>query len=104
MTAWADYGQAGNGGTPRDRAAARERRVQHRRRPHRGRPVGARAAAPHLRRTMLIRADSGGGTHEFLKWLTARSRRLHYSVGMVITEEMQAAILKVPAGAWTPRL
>ena len=53
---------------------------------------------------MLIRADSGGGTHEFLKWLTARSRRLHYSVGMVISEEMQAAILKVPAGAWTPRL
>jgi hypothetical protein len=26
---------------------------------------------PHLRRTVLVRADSGGGTHEFLKWLTA---------------------------------
>ena len=32
----------------------------------------------------------------------ARSRRLHYSVGMTITEDMQAAILKVPAAAWAP--
>jgi hypothetical protein len=51
---------------------------------------------------VLVRADSGGGTHEFLQWLTARSRRLRYSVGMTITEDMQAAILKVPASAWTP--
>ena len=56
----------------------------------------------HLRRKVLVRADSGGGTHEFLTWLTAKSRRLHYSVGMTITEDMQAAILKVPAGRWTP--
>ena len=46
---------------------------------------------------MLIRADSGGGTHEFLDWLTAKSRRLHYSVGMTIIEDIQAAIGKVPA-------
>jgi len=51
---------------------------------------------------VLVRADSGGGTHEYLKWLTARSRRLHYSAGMVITEEMKAATGKVPADAWTP--
>ena len=56
----------------------------------------------HLRRKVLVRTDSGGGTHEFLKWLTAKSRRLRYSVGMTITEEMQAAILKAPADAWTP--
>jgi hypothetical protein len=37
---------------------------------------------------VLVRADSGGGTHEFLQWLTARSRRLHYSIGMTITEDM----------------
>jgi hypothetical protein len=48
-----------------------------------------------------VRADSGGGTHEFLQWLTARSRPLHYFVGMAITEDMQAAILNVPASAWT---
>ena len=56
----------------------------------------------HLRRKVLIRADSGGGTHGFLHWLTAKSRRLHYSVGMTVTEDMQNAILKVPADSWTP--
>ena len=28
----------------------------------------------HLRRRVLIRADSGGGTHEFLDWLTRPGR------------------------------
>src|SRR4029077_14280488 len=31
-----------------------------------------------LRRRVLIRTDSGGGTHGFLEWLTAKSRRLPY--------------------------
>jgi hypothetical protein len=56
----------------------------------------------HLRRRVLVRTDSGGGTHAFLEWLTAKSRRLRYSVGMTLTEDMQAAILKVPAAAWQP--
>jgi hypothetical protein len=56
----------------------------------------------HLRRRVLIRADSGGGTHDFLTWLAKPGRRLHYSVGLTITEEIQDAILKVPAAAWTP--
>jgi DDE family transposase len=56
----------------------------------------------HLRRKVLVRTDSGGGTHEFLKWLTAKSRRLHYSLGMTITEDVQAAIMTVPADGWTP--
>ena len=56
----------------------------------------------HLRRRVLVRTDSAGGTHGFLTWLTAPSRRLRYSVGMTITEEMQEAILQVPAGSWTP--
>jgi len=51
---------------------------------------------------VLISADSGGGTHEFLTWLTARSWRLHYSAGMTITQEIQHAIAKIPAQAWTP--
>ncbi len=51
---------------------------------------------------MLIRANSGGGTHDFLAWLTAPGRRLAYSVGFTITEEIQEAILAVPARAWTP--
>jgi hypothetical protein len=53
-----------------------------------------------LRGRVLVRADSGGGTHEFLTWLAAR--RLRYSVGMTITDDMRDAILKVPAAAWTP--
>jgi hypothetical protein len=56
----------------------------------------------HLRRRVLIRADSAGGTHEFLTWLTRPGRRLHYSVGLTITQDIQDAILKVPATAWTP--
>jgi hypothetical protein len=53
-----------------------------------------------LRRRVLIRTDSGGGTHEFLAWLAAR--RLHYSVGMTITDDMQDAILALPDRIWEP--
>ncbi len=55
-----------------------------------------------LRRRVLIRADSGGGTHEFLAWLTRPGRRLHYTVGFPMTGDVQDAILKIPATAWTP--
>jgi len=102
MTAWADHGGTGNG-----EPLALVLRSGN---------AGSNTAADHiettrlalaqlprrLRRKVLIRADTGGGTHEFLKWLTAKSRRLHYSVGMTITEEVQAAILQVPADGWTP--
>ncbi len=56
----------------------------------------------HLRRRVLIRADSGGGTHEFLAWLARPGRRLAYSVGFTITDDVQDAILKIPARAWVP--
>ena len=101
MTAWADHGPQG-GGEPLAIVL---------------RPgnVGSNTAADHIeatrlalaqlprhqRRKALIRADSAGGTHEFLKWLTARSRRLEYSVGLTITGDIQDAIGKIPAGAWT---
>jgi hypothetical protein len=51
---------------------------------------------------VLIRADSGGGTHGFLGWLTRPGRRLRYSVGFPMTDEVCQAILKLPARAWTP--
>ena len=54
------------------------------------------------RRRVLIRTDSGGGTHDFLAWLTSPGRRLHYSVGMTITEEMHQAILALPDRVWEP--
>ena len=56
----------------------------------------------HLRRRALIRADSGGGTHDFLKWLTRPGRRLAYSVGFTITEDIQQAILALPDRIWEP--
>jgi hypothetical protein len=55
-----------------------------------------------LRRRVLIRADSGGGTHEFLAWLTRPGRRLAYSVGFTITEDVQEAILAIPGGRGLP--
>ncbi|WP_406087329.1 IS1380 family transposase [Kitasatospora purpeofusca] len=53
-------------------------------------------------RRTLIRTDSAGGTHDFLNWLTARGRWLSYSVGMTTTDVVHAAVLRVPAPAWTP--
>jgi hypothetical protein len=102
MTAWADHGQDGNGeplalvlraGNAGSNTAA----------DHIEAAGLALAQLPrHLRCKVLVRADSGGGTHEFLTWLTAKPRRLHYSVGMTITEPVAEAIGKVPAEAWTP--
>ena len=54
------------------------------------------------RRRVLIRTDSGGGTHQFLAWLTRPGRRLHYSIGMTITEDMHQAILQIPDRVWEP--
>ena len=51
---------------------------------------------------MLIRADSGGGTQDFLAWLAKPGRRLAYSVGFTITEDVQEAILNLPARVWEP--
>jgi hypothetical protein len=102
MTAFADHGAGGNGEplaiVLRTGSAGSNTAADH--------VEAARLALAqlprHLRRKALIRTDSGGGTHGFLNWLTAPSRRLHYSAGMTITEDMQAAILKVPARSWTP--
>jgi hypothetical protein len=55
-----------------------------------------------LRRRVLVRTDSGGGTHDFVAWLASPGRRLHYSIGMTITEEMREAILTVPERVWEP--
>jgi hypothetical protein len=102
LAAFADHGQDGSGellaimlrtGSAGSNTAA----------DHVGAARLALAQLPRrLRRKVLVRTDSAGGTHGFLQWLTAPSRRLHYSVGMTATGEMQEAILKAPADAWTP--
>jgi hypothetical protein len=54
-----------------------------------GSPAGAGAAAP---------AGARPGPELAHGQVTA----LHYSIGLTITEDMQEAILKVPARSWTP--
>jgi hypothetical protein len=102
MTAFADHGPAGSG----EPLAIMLRPGN----------AGSNTAADHIeasrlalrqlpaaqRKNVLIRADSGGGTHEFLTWLTRPSRRLQYSVGIVITAAIEDALGKIPARAWTP--
>ncbi len=49
---------------------------------------------------VLIRTDGGGGgTHEFLKWLSGQG--LSYSIGFGLSEDMAAKIDQLPAAAWT---
>jgi hypothetical protein len=102
MTAWADHGQDGNG-----EPLALVLRPGN---------AGSNTAADHietarlalaqlprgLRRRVLIRADTGGGPHEFLQWLTASSHPLHYSAGMVITEDI-LEIVKMMSAAGPPQ-
>ena len=100
MTAWADHGAGGNGeplavllrpgnagsGTAADHIEA------------------ARLALAQLpsrvRGRVLVRADSGGGSRAFLRWLAAEG--LAYSVGLAVTGDMQAAVTNVPPSGWTP--
>jgi Transposase DDE domain group 1 len=100
LTAFADHG-AGAGGEP---LAIMLRPGN----------AGSNTAAEHIevtklalaqlprrsRRRVLIRTDSGGGTHDFLAWLAGR--RLHYSAGMTITDDMAEAILTLPGRIWEP--
>jgi hypothetical protein len=61
----------------------------------------ALAQLPATRRKVLVRADSGGGTREFLTWL--RGRRLQYSAGLSSAAAgIEDAVRRVPARAWTP--
>ncbi|MEO5832904.1 MAG: IS1380 family transposase [Nakamurella sp.] len=50
-------------------------------------------------RRVLIRADGGGGTREFLEWLTRQ--RLSYSIGWRLTQDMVDRIASIPVSAWT---
>ena len=53
-------------------------------------------------RTVLIRADAGGGTHEFLDYLSRR--RLAYSIGFGLTATMAAQLALIPGGGVDPGL
>jgi hypothetical protein len=51
-------------------------------------------------RTVLVRADAAGATHEFLNWLA--SQRLSYSVGFSLPDSFATVVDQIPAEAWTP--
>jgi hypothetical protein len=102
MTAFIDHGQAGTG-----EAAAIVLRKGN---------AGSNTAEDHivagrlalnqiparLHKQVLIRTDSGGGTHDFVDWACAR--RVKYSIGFGLTEEICDAIGKIPLRAWTAAL
>ena len=60
------------------------------------------AAGHRSGRSVLIRVDGAGSTHELLDWLTAR--RLSYSVGFGLPEHTPDLLTKIPAQAWSPAL
>lgn len=98
MTAFIDHGPGGTG-----EAAALVLRPGN---------AGSNTAADHitagrlalnqvpsrLHKQVIIRTDSGGGTHEFLDWVTAR--RVKYSIGWGLTDDICAAILALPEHVW----
>lgn len=51
-------------------------------------------------RKVLVRTDSGGGTHEFVRY--CHQRRLQYSVGFSLAETTAAAVDLIPEEIWTP--
>ena len=72
----------------------------------------AHIPAPH-RKSLLIRVDGAGYSHELLDWITQlntakthgrRGRSVQYSVGFAVTETIREAITRVPKRAWTPAM
>ena len=51
-------------------------------------------------RTVLIRTDGAGGTHDFVSWLTGQ--RLQYSVGFGLSVDAVTKLDLIPQSAWTP--
>ncbi|WP_067905229.1 IS1380 family transposase [Nocardia vaccinii] len=51
-------------------------------------------------RKVLVRTDSGGGTHDFAAYCTAR--HVQYSLGFTLTDTIVEAVNRVPKHVWTP--
>ncbi|MEV6324971.1 IS1380 family transposase [Nocardia sp. NPDC051787] len=51
-------------------------------------------------RKVLVRTDSGGGTHDFVDYCTAR--RVQYSLGFTLTDTIVEAVDRIPKHVWTP--
>jgi hypothetical protein len=51
---------------------------------------------------ILVRADRAGATHELADY--CREASMRFSFGYDLTEQVRAAILEIPEGAWVPAL
>jgi hypothetical protein len=58
------------------------------------------AKGGRIGRKVLIRADAGGGTHDFVDYLT--NRKLSYSLGFGLSDGIVARLATIPEKAWTP--
>ena len=56
--------------------------------------------AGRVGRKVLVRTDAAGCTHQVVDWLTAR--RLSYSLGFTLSEDIVQRIATIPDAAWTP--
>jgi hypothetical protein len=60
------------------------------------------------RKRLLIRSDGAGASHKLLEWLheqgKIRGRRVEYSVGFALTENIREAIASVPKNVWVPAI
>ena len=104
LGAWADHGPEGTGeplvimlrpGNAGSNTAADHQRVL----------ADALAQLPfqpgyRVGKKVLVRTDSGGGTHDFVQY--CHNRRLQYSVGFTLTTITAAAVDRIPAHVWTP--
>jgi Transposase DDE domain group 1 len=108
LTAFVDHGQAGTG----EPVAMLLRRGN----------AGSNTAADHITiirealrqlpadnqqghrsgRSVLVRIDGAGSTHELLDWLTARN--LSYSVGFGLPDHTPELLTQIPGQAWSPAL
>ncbi len=59
-------------------------------------------ASPRPGKSVLIRADSAGGTHDFVSWLTGR--RLSYSLGWSLPADTPQLYRLIPEQVWEPAL
>ena len=65
-------------------------------------PRPTRQQDPERGLEVLVRSDSAGASHGFVKAIV--SRGLEFSVGFDITEPVREAILKLPPAGWVPAI
>ncbi len=61
-----------------------------------------RVAGWRIGRKVLVRADSGGGTHEFLDY--CQRRRVQYSIGFGLSDDIVTALNDLDPDEWIPAL